>query len=526
MLASSILEAAAAGDMCTVCSWRGNIDARASHPDLPAGCTLLMAASSAGQNEVVSWLLERGASINLHAQGGVTALMFATSSGNLETVKLLCAARAWVHAIQLEHGDHCRIGGRRTTSTGHSALQLAEQNGDDAIALILREQGELLRAHAEAITMALLAEEDATATRKKSRGKGDRKKRSEKKAPRERHQHQMQEAATPATDPKEIARRSQGDPKEAGNLILRWLPPAREEAVEAIEETEAEVEEEAVAEAVAEVEDQEQPAGLGALSPLATALTPAETVALSEVVVYSTKRRAAAQNSRRRAAHPSDAFEETMPPPPPPPSTPCAMRRACAPSSSTSPPPSCGGAAAHTDLTASEVASGASSSTALALPGSSTSPAATSAVVSGKAVAAVAVGATVTGGVAEAVAAAMALEEMVAMERRAEAKNRHMQELDERFEMLQLARATSNTSLAALGSCTSLATLDSAADAEVTDELTCVVCMDRPTDATLVHGNSAHVCCCLVCANNLKSLDKSCPMCRKPIETVLRLYFA
>ena len=112
---------------------------------------------------------------------------------------------------------------------------------------------------------------------------------------------------------------------------------------------------------------------------------------------------------------------------------------------------------------------------------------------------------------------------MASLETRAVAKARHMQELDERFEMLQLARATSSTSLAAYGSNTSLATLDSGADA---DELTCVICMENPTDATLVHGSTAHVCCCLACAKNLQQLKQSCPMCRKPIESVLQLFFA
>ena len=83
--------------------------------------------------------------------------------------------------------------------------------------------------------------------------------------------------------------------------------------------------------------------------------------------------------------------------------------------------------------------------------------------------------------------------------------------------------AASSSSLQAMGSSTSLATLDSGADA---DELTCLICMEKPTDATLAHGDSAHVCCCLECAQNLQNLGHSCPMCRKPIEAVLRLYFA
>ena len=82
---------------------------------------------------------------------------------------------------------------------------------------------------------------------------------------------------------------------------------------------------------------------------------------------------------------------------------------------------------------------------------------------------------------------------------------------------------------AGFGSSTSLATLDSVGGTSTgaeADELTCVICMEEPTDAVLVHGGSAHVCCCQGCARNLQALDASCPMCRKPIEAVLRLYFA
>ena len=62
-------------------------------------------------------------------------------------------------------------------------------------------------------------------------------------------------------------------------------------------------------------------------------------------------------------------------------------------------------------------------------------------------------------------------------------------------------------------------------DCQVGDD-TCVICMEAPTDATLVHGGSAHVCCCLSCAQNLQRLEQTCPMCRKPIEQVLQLFFA
>ncbi len=42
--------------------------------------------------------------------------------------------------------------------------------------------------------------------------------------------------------------------------------------------------------------------------------------------------------------------------------------------------------------------------------------------------------------------------------------------------------------------------------------------MDEPRNATLVHGDTGHVCCCLECAQDLKPKGLACPMCRKPID--------
>jgi hypothetical protein len=50
----------------------------------------------------------------------------------------------------------------------------------------------------------------------------------------------------------------------------------------------------------------------------------------------------------------------------------------------------------------------------------------------------------------------------------------------------------------------------------------CVVCMENPMDATLVHGDTGHICCCLRCAHGLQSAGFSCPVCREPIAAVIR----
>jgi len=448
-LLTEVVEAAALGDLRTVSAYTGHIDARVSHPSLPPGCTLLMAASSTGQAEMVKFLLSRGASINLHAQGGITALMFSAMSQDAGTVKLLCAARASPEAVQLERQDHVRIDGRRTAPKSHTALEIAETQGDAAIVGILREHSKALRIEADLAATALLLEEDAI----RSRAEDGKKRRSRKRQ------------------------------------ALRSARLAHQDAEAAGDEGKAHVD--------------------PVVDP-----TPPSSLVMS----------AAAEAARRYGARLSQV---PPPPPPPPPSTPNSRRRTLnglsSPSSSLSASVElpdrllalCASSAAASSVASSVVSSVEGPSSA----GWSDEIASTS-------------GASATSTVQdgpkrpdETAELEQRLREMAEMERRAAAKNLHMQELDERFEQLQLARATSNHSLAAMGSSTSLASLDSASGLE-TDQMTCVICMEKPSDATLVHGRSAHVCCCLECAANLQHMGHSCPMCRKPIEAVLQLYFA
>jgi hypothetical protein len=448
-LLTEVVEAAALGDLQTVSAYTGHIDARVSHPSLPPGCTLLMAASSTGQAEMVKFLLSRGASINLHAQGGITALMFSAMSQDVGTVKLLCAARASPEAVQLERQDHVRIDGRRTAPKSHTALEIAETQGDAAIVGILREHSKALRIEADLAATALLLEEDAI----RSRAEDGKKRRSRKRQ------------------------------------ALRSARLAHQDAEAAGDEGKAHVD--------------------PVVDP-----TPPSSLVMS----------AAAEAARRYGARLSQV---PPPPPPPPPSTPNSRRRALngltSPSSSLSASVElpdrllalCASSAAASSVASSVVSSveGPSSAGWSDEIASTSRASATSTVQDGPKRA------------DETAELEQRLREMAEMERRAATKNLHMQELDERFEQLQLARATSNHSLVAMGSSTSLASLDSASGVE-TDQMTCVICMEKPSDATLVHGRSAHVCCCLECASNLQHMGHSCPMCRKPIEAVLQLYFA
>ena len=52
----------------------------------------------------------------------------------------------------------------------------------------------------------------------------------------------------------------------------------------------------------------------------------------------------------------------------------------------------------------------------------------------------------------------------------------------------------------------------------------CAVCWEAAADATIVHGETGHVCCCVACAKQLQAAGSGCPICRAPIEAVIRHY--
>ncbi|XP_059142066.1 E3 ubiquitin-protein ligase Mdm2-like [Physella acuta] len=50
----------------------------------------------------------------------------------------------------------------------------------------------------------------------------------------------------------------------------------------------------------------------------------------------------------------------------------------------------------------------------------------------------------------------------------------------------------------------------------------CVVCLTRKKTASIIHGKTGHQVCCYRCAKKLKRQRKSCPICRRPIQKVIR----
>lgn len=50
----------------------------------------------------------------------------------------------------------------------------------------------------------------------------------------------------------------------------------------------------------------------------------------------------------------------------------------------------------------------------------------------------------------------------------------------------------------------------------------CAICFENIKNATFVHGNSGHTCCCYDCAIKVEQSDRLCPICRVPISMVIR----
>lgn len=54
----------------------------------------------------------------------------------------------------------------------------------------------------------------------------------------------------------------------------------------------------------------------------------------------------------------------------------------------------------------------------------------------------------------------------------------------------------------------------------------CLICLTEERTATIVHGETGHICCCLQCARILKQKGDRCPVCRLPIQLVIQHFHA
>lgn len=54
----------------------------------------------------------------------------------------------------------------------------------------------------------------------------------------------------------------------------------------------------------------------------------------------------------------------------------------------------------------------------------------------------------------------------------------------------------------------------------------CIICFQEPRTATFVHGETGHVACCIQCARLVKAYKNACPVCRLPVDSVIRHFHA
>ncbi|XP_070537384.1 uncharacterized protein [Ptychodera flava] len=52
----------------------------------------------------------------------------------------------------------------------------------------------------------------------------------------------------------------------------------------------------------------------------------------------------------------------------------------------------------------------------------------------------------------------------------------------------------------------------------------CMICLTRPKAASIIHGRTGHQVCCYSCAKKLRRHGKPCPVCRRPIQLVIKNY--
>jgi len=54
----------------------------------------------------------------------------------------------------------------------------------------------------------------------------------------------------------------------------------------------------------------------------------------------------------------------------------------------------------------------------------------------------------------------------------------------------------------------------------------CLICLTEKRTATIVHGGTGHIACCLTCSRILKARGDKCPVCRLPIDSIIQQFWA
>uniref|UniRef100_A0A7S2S0R0 RING-type domain-containing protein n=1 Tax=Rhizochromulina marina TaxID=1034831 RepID=A0A7S2S0R0_9STRA len=99
--------------------------------------------------------------------------------------------------------------------------------------------------------------------------------------------------------------------------------------------------------------------------------------------------------------------------------------------------------------------------------------------------------------------------------------------VDEEEEDMSLARATARKDLMRFSASAKRAREGSQSPEAVDEtEIECIVCLSAPRQATIVHGETGHIACCMECARILKAKGDRCPVCRMSIDLVIQHFWA
>lgn len=93
-------------------------------------------------------------------------------------------------------------------------------------------------------------------------------------------------------------------------------------------------------------------------------------------------------------------------------------------------------------------------------------------------------------------------------------------------EVSSVDESAEDASLSSQQGCVYSATSTTTFTAEEKKDDRCLVCLSESRTATLVHGETGHIACCLVCARVLKARQDPCPVCRLPIDLVIQHFWA
>lgn len=58
------------------------------------------------------------------------------------------------------------------------------------------------------------------------------------------------------------------------------------------------------------------------------------------------------------------------------------------------------------------------------------------------------------------------------------------------------------------------------------EDISCVICLDSVRNACFVHGDTGHIACCYECGVGMMAARQGCPICRAPIDKVIKTFWS